>query len=184
VIPLYEVAEELGLEQSDHAKLQRRIDGATALLGRELNRFLGTPTEVVELYRGGKSLVVLNDEPVAIEDELEPTVVVEIRASLADAWEVAELTDYVLEGRALRHLDRWPQGVRVTYNRGFETGDGPAELQAVVRRMVLDEWNADNAGEMKSETIGDYSYTRADLAAAVPGGDWEAFAKRWRRVPV
>jgi len=182
MIPIAEVVADLGADESDSDYIQRLIDQATAQLGRELNRYLGTPAPVTEYHRGRGSLILLHDDPVAVDDEPDPVVVVESRASVTDAWETVDAGDYAVDGRALRHGSRWPAGVRVTYSRGFEVGDGPEELRGVIYGMVEMAWLANNDDGIKSETLGDHSWTKYDIATAAGGAaEWQAIASRWRR---
>lgn len=154
------------------------IDAATAGLGRELARYIGLPAEVVEIHQGGTYLVLLNDDPTEGE-----TVAVETRAGPTSAWDLeveGVEQDFVQEGRALRHGSTWPTGpnVRATYTHGYDVDTGPAELRDLVREAVaaIFQGRSENAA-MQSETIGDYSYTRADFEKLT---SWRA-AQRWRR---
>lgn len=183
MIPAADLARELGVAEGDVQTLERMIATATATLGRELGRFLGEPEETVETQRGGRSLIVLYDEPVAVGEQLEPEVEVESRQSISDPWEPVDADDYSLEGQKLRHVSCWPRYVKVTYSRGFNTGDGPLELAGVVRRMVETAWEEanDDGTTKKSESLGDHSWTFADVSRAAPDA-WENFARRWRRL--
>lgn len=168
----------LAPKTADPTELDRLIAAATGMLGRELGRFLGEPAETQELHRGGRSLVLLFDDPVAVGEETEPTVTVEGRAGASLAWEAIEETEYSRDGRRLEHPSCWPQGVRVTYSRGYDLDEGPAELRDLVLEMVLAKVRQRGREGLTSETIGDYSYTKADLTQL---DSWTSIAARWRR---
>lgn len=171
--------------------IDRVIQRATATLERELHRFLSEPASVAQILEGGSDTLYLQEEPIVGDPT--PTLTVETRLYPTGAWSVEDAADYVVEGRVLRRAWPWPPGpnTRVTYTRGFETGEGPEELQDVVKRMVVERIaemtaSAEGTGELKSETLGDYSYTNFSptelaKAAAASGSTWESFVRRWRR---
>jgi hypothetical protein len=64
-----------------------------------------------------------------------------------------------------------PQNIQVTYNAGFATI--PHDLQLAVAGLVANRWNQKKncTFGFKSEKIGNYSYTLADVSAENPFGD-------------
>jgi hypothetical protein len=143
-------------------------------------------------------MILLYDEPVTDTDDggdvegqtaedsaaEEAIFQVETRAYPTAVWEVVPTTDYVVEGRALRHGTAWPCGrsnVRITYSRGFAAGNGPTELRDLVLRMVLARLKRRGTEGLQSETIGDYSYTKVDLTDL---DGWPMIAARWRRTRI
>jgi len=177
-----ETITDLGAAETDGAFIQRLIDQATAALGREIGIYLGTPDATIEMHRGGTPLIVLYDDPIAVGEELDPVATVETRDTPTDPWEEADADDYVLEGRTVRHRNRWPRWVRVTYQHGFEVGEGPAEFRQIVFQMVESAWLSNHDDGLKSESLGDHSWTKADVVTAAGGpADWERLASRWRR---
>lgn len=180
MISLAVMLDVLGLTSDGGAqdeRVQRLIDQATAIVGRELGIYLGVPAAHEVIRRGGTALILLADEPVASED-----VVVETRCRPTDTWVAAvEDSDYVQEGRALRSAYRWPAWVKVNFTRGYALDAGPAELIALVEGLVQMGWNAyanELTSGMQSETFGDYSYTRKDVTSQ---DGWQGIASRWRR---
>jgi hypothetical protein len=170
-----------GVDAKRDAQLARLIEAATATLGRELAMYLGLPAETVEIKAGGVPFLVLYDEPAA--DTIDE-VAVATRTRPTAPWTTVDPDEYVVEGRALRHGDRWPDGiasVRITYTRGYAVDAGPAELRELVAQMVAARWESLGSETLKSESIGDYSYTASDLAGLA---DWPVVASRWRRTMV
>lgn len=189
MISLATVLDELDLSDEDERRdrvLQRMIEAATALLGRKLRRYLGTPAETIETFAGGRRLILL-DDPIG-------DVAVRGRTYSTDPWDDVATTDYSLSGRRLRYGSgsRWPgldEAVEVTYTRGYEIDEGPADLREIILDMVTEKWNGSQESVfLKSESIGDYSYsnfTDAELASsALAFGDWESFARAHRRALV
>lgn len=186
MIPLAAMKARLGLTGTvddtteNTAVLSRYVEGATAALGRELGRYLGTPQEQDEIRHGGPwrgvPVLFLFNEPTA-----DTTLTVYVRPGPTDPWALVEETEYVLEGRALRHASTWPQGranVRIVYTAGIPVGEGPEELVELVAQLVSLRWGARKENPaMQSESLGDYAYTRKDMDGLK---DWAATAGRWR----
>jgi hypothetical protein len=158
--------------------INRMIEAATATLGQELGRFLDAPTEIEERHNGGYPFVLLYDDPVIDENAV---LLVETRTGPVEPWEAVDAEDYVVEGRRVVHRTCWPRGlssVRVTYTRGYELNEGPAQLRDIVLELVLAKIRNKGREGLTSETIGDYSYTKADLTQL---DAWPTIAARWRR---
>jgi len=174
----------LGLESSADADLLVLIGGATAYLGHALNRYLGPPVSRVELKDGLGTNAVYLDEPETAAPELEMTI--ETRAGRFEVWEVLSAVDWALEPpRRVVGRSAWPKGssnVRIVYDAGYATDQGPAELRSLVLELVALRWNARGEdGAKLSETIGDYSYRNGTLEGLA---SWEAVASSWRRLPL
>lgn len=179
MISVARVRSRLALQDGEpqNTMLALMIEEATATVGHELGRYLGDLRAVQEIYKGPGCMILLREEP-----EAEPVPIVEIRGRPLDAWAVVPTTDYVLEGRALRNDTGWPccpGRVRVTYTRGYKVDAGPSDLQGLIIDLVTETWRTKGKEGMQSETIGDYSYTLADLAAR--GDSWLRISNRWRR---
>jgi hypothetical protein len=175
VIPVAEVRDALGVGAEHDTTLARLIQEATAALGRALGRYLGSPVERREVKCGG-TVVFLVDDPTDEE------VTVETRPSAFDQWEAVDIADVVVEGREVWTRHGFPAGgktVRVTYMAGYAIGEGPEELRGLVLDLVKLKWNERGAvGLMKSETLGDYSYTRGDMEKLA---SWGEVVNHWRR---
>jgi hypothetical protein len=173
----------LKVDASNDELIAVLITEATATLGRELNRYLGEPREQVDLRCGGSPPgyreTFLSDDPQISE---ETPLTVETRATPFEAFEELDPDLWALVGLQVLARTHFPPGrgtVRLTYTVGFETGSGPEELKSLVRRLVKIGWDgAGTKGLLRSETIGDYSYTRGDLEALT---DWRSVVNRWRR---
>lgn len=170
----------------DAGVLERHIHAATATLGHELGRYLGEPQRQIEMHNGGRGAIQLYYDPTIPRDDDPdpPEFLVETKDGFGAAWaEAVDGTDYEVDGRRLVHVSAWPRGmrsVRVSYTAGYELDEGPAELRDIVLRMVVDRITGDQDDGLRSETIGDYSYTRGDVVSSMP--DWPRFAKQWRRL--
>ena len=172
--------------QTDASKdplLEILIAEATATLGRELNRYLGPPRDQVDIRCGGQHPgnreVFLSDDPQVAE---ETPLIVETRATPFEAFAELDPEQWALLGLQVLTRTHLPPGrgtVRLSYTVGFAVGTGPEELQSLVRRMVKIGWDElGTKGLLRSETIGDYSYTRGSLEALT---DWRSVVSRWRR---
>jgi hypothetical protein len=192
VITLTEAKEALSITgSSQDAAVQRLIDRATDTLGRELLMYLGpdAPQTEVKDTEYPALYVLLDAEPTAT-----PALVMSTRADIFSAWEITDPAEYALEGRRVYHRTGWPIGlgvVKAEYEAGYAPGAGPQRLQDLVLQAVTERWNSNLAGAqvgsgIKSETIGDYSYTNftaAELAAAAAalGSSWQDYVSKWRR---
>jgi len=176
--------------------LQRLIESATGTLGRTLLRYLGPPLQRTEVRDGtGGYSIWLREDPTP-----DSVVSVRTRPDIFQPWTDLANPDpdtgqvvYALDGRRLDSRSGWPVGrstVEITYTAGFGADEGPVELQELVLQMVADRWASlptqGGVGGIKSETIGDYSYTNFTAAeiAGIAGGlglDWEKFARQWKR---
>lgn len=190
MITVQEVLDAVSPETPDPDAVAQRILRATATLGREIGYYLGPPKVVQEFFRDNRRAVWLLNDPVPGSE-----IVVERSGGVNDPWVAIDPTHYVLEGRRLQFgAGAWGRSYRVTYTAGFDpeidTNQPPQELAALVRQMVLTSLEggglleASRTGVMKSESIGDYSYDRGDVSAAVValGDSWDSFVKRWRRL--
>lgn len=68
---------------------------------------------------------------------------------------------------------RWPRGdpqnIQITYNAGYTAI--PWDLELVALGLIALKWNKKGTEHLKSEKIGNYSYTLADLNERNPFGD-------------
>lgn len=181
------VAVGLGADASKDRVLKSLIDGATAIVGRELGRYLGPPKLQIDVLCGGNppghDTLFLTEDPLVDDDH---PVVVSSRVSQFSAFVELDAARWALDGRELRALSTFAPGrgsTRVAYYTGYAVGTGPAELRDLVRQLVVSRYSklpGDGSTDpnMQSETLGDYSYTRGDLEAV---GGWRSAIDRWRR---
>lgn len=157
--------------------LARTID----FVQRELDWYFGAPRLTTEILNGtGVSNIYLRQFPVITS---EMPLVVSGRHGL-DPWEIVEAENYEVSanGRFIIAPGLWPYGsrnVRVSYYEGFV--ETPGEIDQLILDLVSIKWRGRGLNpEMQSETIGDYSYTRADTDK-LGGGYWTAIKNRWKR---
>lgn len=169
----------LGSPTADDPKLTAIIERATATLERSLGFYLGAVAERQALVTARGCLFVLAD------DVIEPTAETPIVVETLDAdwaWETIATTYYRRSGRKFIHRTGWPEGVdaiRVTYQGGYATDGGPAELRDLVLRLVALRYRDSASDGVQSETLSDYSYSLKDdvkLAA-----DWADAVRAYAR---
>lgn len=175
-----EAVELLCLTDADTALVRKMIARATDTLGRHLGGlYLGEPTHRSQLFCGGHDVVALDQTPT------DGVVTVWTRRDVFDAWTILDTTLWRLEGWHVFARTYFPAGrltVKVEYPVGWEPGTGPEELQQLVREMLAVAYGSGEgiAAGMKSETLGDYSYTREDIDSLPSYRN----AMAWRRMRV
>ena len=162
---------------TDDEILQQLIDRTVDFVQRELDWYFGAPRAATEILDGtGTNLITVRQFIV------NSSVVVSERDTVGEAWETVDTDDYEFRvgERGLYHASEWTAGkrnYRVQYTEGFETM--PGDIEQLILDLVTSRWNnRDNDPGLRSEHIGDYSYTRADLEE-LPG--WSAVFNHWRR---
>lgn len=172
--------------------LARLIEEATATLGRAILEYLGPIKEFVELrdasYGDGQFAIALSRVPVGVSK------VEQRRSPFSPFVEVPPLADdgnpaYAIVGRDLllrAGVAYGPGSLRVTYTSGYALDEGPAELRAIVEALVVGRYRGFSAGVteggLKSESLGDYSYTRFGLDELMAQSGWESVARAWKRM--
>jgi hypothetical protein len=182
VISASEVRTWLCLQDEDTGTIRTLIARATSTLERMLGGiYLGEPTTREDLFCGGTDRLSLDQTPT------DGVVTVSTRRDVFDEWAVLDTADWRLDGWHIYHRTCFPWGrlsVKVSYPVGWATGEGPQELQQLVKEMVGMAWASHDAGingNMRSETLGDYSYTRGNVENLAA---WQAVATRWMRLRV
>lgn len=187
MITVADARQDLGLgdDTTQDQVVARLITEATASLGRELGIYLGPIVQETEIKCGGHppghNLVFCLEDPVVTEAY---PMTVSTRSTQFDAWTVLAADQWALDGRTVVARNRFPPGrgtVRLVYARGYKVGTGPDELKDLVRQLVKIRYHAREAGSddlLKSESMGDYSYTRRDLEMTE---GWASVVDRWRR---
>jgi len=169
------------LNKTDTARddeLRALTDRACAAVERELDWWFGAPRSVAETVNGnGRPVFYLRQPP-----HIDTPLLVEYRASLADDWEIVPATDYELDGRAVQHAYCWTRGLRnwrFTYAEGFD--QPPGDVVQLVLRLIAAQWLRPQSGDIQSETLGRYSYTRGGEIDVASVDGWTAVAANWKR---
>lgn len=167
-----------GIEDAtEDAILQALLTRTIAFIERTLDWYFGPPRAAVEILNGsGLRSLWLRQYIVG------STLTVRERGGVGDAWETVPAADYEFEtgGRILVNVANWTKGVRnyrVSYTEGFATM--PGDVEQLVLDLVASRWNnRESDPGLRSETIGDYSYTRADLEEMA---GWGSVWANWKR---
>lgn len=166
--------------------LARLIEEATATLGRALLEYLGPVGAFVEVRDvkccAGAFKATLDRLPIAVS-------LVEQRRSPFLAYEEVDAENWAVVGRDLISRSGFIPGagaLRVTYTAGYAVGEGPAELRALVEALVISKYRGvtvgTTEGTFKSESLGDYSYTRFGMDELMAQSGWESVSRQWKRM--
>lgn len=106
-----------------------------------------------------------------------------------DSSTIADLPRFMIDGRTLTSLDtimplgpwgRAASTVQVVFDGGYYDVDDvdplhvpkmPADLRRAVMKITASEWRGGSGERFKSETLGEYSYTRETAGDAFPYDD-------------
>lgn len=161
---------------------------AVEIIERETGRYFRAPIEHVEVLRGdGSTLLWLRERPTEIDS-------VEERARPGEEWtevpanryEVEVMTSKLPTPARLRHASRWRADCdyRVTYQFGYAAGQEPGDIRQAVIDLVALKYQERGRGGLRSETIGDYSYTRMSAADLEAVPEIARTVARWRGMVV
>lgn len=197
MIPVDELIALTGATEADADALEALERGAVAFVERQTDRYFGPPEEVTEHITGnGSRRLWLRDHPV-IDDDYPPygdfgaVEVIERPYPGGDATTLEEsvyqlrLSDREFQLVRLGDSGYWtqPYEYAVTYWRGYEEGEEPADIRQLVADLVVVRWNirAEGMTGLRSETLEGYSYTRfgnSDVDSV--SGGWSTI-EAWRR---
>lgn len=195
VVLLADLKRALGLEASytdDDELLVDLENQAVAFVESQTERTWGEPAQRTVFINGlGVRTLYL---PGHIQAAAGPGSIVTVRqrsmASPGD-WEVADETMFERRGDTLIRIDvpRWSHlgEYEVTFTDGYTLGQAPKDIQALIIDLVSIAYSGLGEEGVKSETLGDYSYTldAAVTAAAASMGDSSiATLNRYRRIHV
>lgn len=167
---------------------------AVEIIQSETDRYFGAAIEHIEQLVGdGSGSLYLRERPFAESESIEGTVVeyraqtgdawVEIAAGGSDGWEL-EYPRPVWLGAVLRRSGGgvWTKGYqyRITYTFGYAAGEEPGDIRQAVIDLVSFKYNERGREGLKSETIGDYSYTHMDPADLASLPETADTVQRWR----
>lgn len=200
VVPLDELKRGLGIALADTTEDENlaQLEGqAVAWLEELLERRLQAPADRIVYEKGtGTSTLFLWGN---VESEVAGAVSVRERSLSGGSWEELENPADVFEvrrGARISKLERidgsvWARGAEyeISFADGYTVA--PRDLKAVIIDAVNQQRNSliaiNDEGTVKSETIGDYSYTldlgvaAAALSAGFTGPSNDTI-NRWRRV--
>jgi len=155
---------------------------AQAFLEMQTGRYFGAPKEFVEVLDGGREALRLLEEP---RDD-DPTTIEEWDGAWIDNLDDVDVTTFWVFRQ-----DRtcWPGGrrhYRVTYTAGYEPDEVPGDIAQAALDLIADKYRYRGNEGLQSETLGQYSYTRADYTRAdierIPGVQTTVDA--WRHVSI
>jgi hypothetical protein len=119
-----------------------------------------------------------------------PELLLEIELLENGTWSIVPEDDYELVTTGVtgpylvEHKDEWPMGrrnIRVTFTAGYEFGELPGDIEQLVLEMVAHRYRERGNEGLRSETIGGYSYSRADMGGTEEfREDWKTTLARWR----
>ena len=187
MIDLYRMALYFGVDAfEDEERMELLSSYALEYIERETHRPFRSPAEVTEILPGTGNNRLWLTQPVIGPSEEYPMTIERYRNTSTPT----EISEFTVRGRSVLtvnggHWDR-ASDYHVTYYGGF------TQLPLDIEREVFDlvRWrlgNLDDASAgMKSESIGDYSYTRG--AVEEGGFPWlprlNATINRWKDEPV
>ena len=165
-------------------RITELMERALDAVQHELDWYFGASRPAEEILNGtGHRALWLRQPPLA-------GVVVHTRTNVGQAWTVVPAADYESDtdyitpstsmGRSLFNVGAWEEGrrnFRVVYAEGFAVM--PGDVEQLLLDLVKGKWEGRGTiPGMKSEKIGDYSYTRGDMEDTA---GWAAVVARWKR---
>lgn len=164
MIELDELKERLGEEENDaHDDVLELLEvAAVEWVQTHTGRYYGAQEEHTEYLDGtGTREMWLRDEPWAASPPSVDALVIE-EESTAGTWVVIDTDDYVIRDYRLIHDSIWTRGrenYRATFTRGYAEGEEPPKVREAVIALVEHWWGSEGNAGIRSETLGDYSYT-------------------------
>ncbi|MFA5604188.1 MAG: hypothetical protein WDA12_05010 [Bacilli bacterium] len=171
----------------DESMLVDMFNRAVAAIEKEVDWYFGEPRATEEILDGSSSRVktdlFIRQYPVPGQP-----VVISERSRIGSSWSVIPSSNYEFggNGRVIIHVSFWPVGrrnIRVQYTEGFVSM--PGDVQQLALDMVGSRWKSRllGGGPLKSESLGDYSYTLGDLEGSGrdSGSAWGKVRNNWGR---
>lgn len=156
----------------------------------QADRYFGPEANVTEIKPGsGTRRLWLGEKPVTtpsavFEVQVPGDTPVPILSTDTDGWEFRNGGD---EGWLIRKNGCvWTKGYEylIDYSQGYTAGNEPADVRLAITRLVAAMYRQERAenAAMKSESIDNYSYTRADFDQVVESDPFiTRTLLRWRR---
>lgn len=174
----------LGIDPDDTDAVALAVDFADRMLAwveNQTQRYFREPKEFVERLSGdGTTALWIREMPV-MDGESVPEPVLSVEVRKGGMWDLVseddyDLIDYLPVGpHLLEHVTRWPIGrrnIRVIYESGYDRL--PGDIEQLILEVTGHTYRERGKEGLRSESIGGYSYTRADA-----GGEDE-FRDRWK----
>lgn len=177
----------LGIDPDDEDAVNVAVSYADRLLSwveNQTGRHFREPKEFVERISGDDTPAMWIREMPVDDGESDPAPMLSVDRREQREWvEVDDLEydliDFLPVGpHLIEHETRWKAGrrnYRVTYTAGYQPGELPGDIEQLVLEMTAHQYRERGKEGLRSETIGGYSYSRAD------GGGEEEFRDRWNR---
>jgi hypothetical protein len=194
MIPEDKVVAYLGIDPDDLDAVQVAVDYVDRLLTwveNQTGRHFREPKLHTERLSGDDTTALwIREMPVFLDGdyEEEPDLLVEKKEQ--QVWSEVEGADYDLIDfrpigpHLLEHATRWKKGrrnYRITYMAGYESGELPGDIEQLVLEMAGHKYRERGKEGLRSETIGGYSYSRADGGGEAQHWDgWNRIIQAWR----
>lgn len=164
IVPLDVLKRALDIEATDDSFDQILVDlesRAAAYVERMTGRRWSAPTDIVKVIQGRGSRTLWLPGRIATDPQV---IVVRERAIYGGVWEVLDADEYeVRDGESLVRLDGAPWSklaeYELSFSDGYPIGDAPQDIQDLVIDLVSIAYSGFIDDGVKSESIGDYSYT-------------------------
>jgi hypothetical protein len=194
MVPVTELREIPGLEDADQDTLAALERAAVAYIEGATSRYFGPPQIITEYVYGDHiGRLYLRHHPTVDPDYPQDGVEIMLGERIIPGGAITvytQGTDYAvrvgdLESVVMRWGGyRWTRDYEyeVIYWRGYPEGEEPADIRQLVKDMVQSGYTAATGDDdLKSETIGGYSYVRFDpgTISAIAGAS--AVIDYWRR---
>lgn len=191
IVPLDELKLALGLDPLDTSEdllLTMLENQAATFVETQTGRKWSAPADRTEFVKGlGVDTLYLGGHVAG-----DPAAIVSVRRRGRNSrdFDLVDVEDYILRGDTLvstagawSHLYEY----EVIYSDGYELGFAPADIRALVIDLVGVSYGALGEEGIKSESIGDYSYTldsSVAAAAASISATSDATMNRYRRMSI
>jgi hypothetical protein len=174
------------LDETETQALEDALERALAWVSGETRRYFGPVAEFVERRTGSGRTLWLDEIPL-LDAEADPPRVLTVERRVDEVWTAYDpaADEYELLGHLLYRSEGWPcqeYGLRVTMWAGYEAGEIPGDVEQLVLELVATWWRDRGNENLRSETIGGYSYTRwgPTMTGDEMPSQWAATLQRWR----
>lgn len=193
MVSLPRVKAMLGIAATDTSQdtlITDLIHGAVAFIETQTNRYFREPVSTREYHLGHDTgglyllsipyVTTTSDDTTASEQKAPGLTVTSIDRDAADGFELRTSARSAWLRRA--GTAKWRSGFEyvVDYTHGWDVDGLPSDIEHLVFMLVARRYKTIEGGDLKSETIGGYSYTRFGVADLVGLDGAEATLDAWR----